>query len=69
MTPASNQLLVINRCSWFTGRLATGCYERLRKTLNVITNGSFARTCSQLAQPQSRRRGGRSFNGPLITFS
>jgi len=69
-TPSINQLHVIERCSWFSGRLATGCYEWLGKVLEVITNGTFSRTgCPKVARPQACLRGARSYNGPLITFS
>jgi hypothetical protein len=69
-TPASNQLLVIGRCAWFSGRQATGCYEWLGKVLNVITDGAFERAgCPKVAQPRACTRGARSYNGPLVTFS
>ncbi|MDP2712359.1 MAG: hypothetical protein Q8O56_14165 [Solirubrobacteraceae bacterium] len=69
-TPAINQLRVIDRCAWFSGRVASGCYEWLGKVLAVITDGRFATSgCSQVARPESCRRGARSFNGPLVTFS
>ena len=69
-TPASNQLLVIDRCAWFTGREAIGCYEWLGKVLNVITDGAFEHSgCPKTAQPQACARGARSYSGPLITFS
>jgi hypothetical protein len=69
-TPAANQLLVIDRCRLFAGRVATGCYEWLGKVLDVITNGSFSRDgCAKVAEPQACLRGARSYNGPLVTFS
>lgn len=69
-TPASNQLLVIARCSWFNGPVATGCYEWLGKVMAVITDGKFGDSgCPQVEQPQACLRGARSYNGPLVTFS
>lgn len=69
-TPAINQLRVIDRCSWFSGREASGCYEWLGKVLAVITDGRFGTSgCPRVARPESCRRGARAFNGPLVTFS
>jgi len=69
-TPASNQLVLIERCSMLKGALAVGCFEWLGKVLEVITDGTFSRTgCPQTTQPQACLRGARSYEGPLITFS
>lgn len=69
-TPARNQLRVIARCAWLPADLATGCYEWLGKVLAVITDGAFEqRGCPQVAQPRACRRGARSYDGPLVTFS
>ena len=63
---------VIRNCRLFPGTTRSACYFWLGKTLSVVTNGGFRRKgCSRLAQSARDAcvAGGRSMNGPLVTFS
>jgi len=63
---------LIGRCTLFSGSTRGACYSWLGKTINVVTDGAFARSgCPKLSGGARRQcaAGARSFEDALVTFS
>jgi hypothetical protein len=71
--PTSAHVDLIRRCAVFTGALRAACFRWLGKTLAVLTDGEFARSCCpRLAPARARERcraGARRMDDALVTFS
>jgi hypothetical protein len=67
----AEQRRLIGECARFASPARAGCARWLGLTLNLVTNGGFARVCQTLA-PAERApcaAGARSYTGPIVTFS
>jgi len=65
------QRRLINECHTFPAAAHRGCVSWFGLTLNLVTNGRFARVCPALA-PADRTAclaGARRYTGPIVTFS
>jgi hypothetical protein len=66
------QRRLIARCSTFPATARSGCARWFGLTLNLVSNGDFARACRTLATVAERApcaSGARSYTGPIVTFS
>ena len=62
---------LIGECEKFAPAVRNGCARWLGLTLNLVSNGRFARACAavQPARRASCAAGARSYTGPIVTFS
>jgi len=66
------QRRLIGECRTFPGSARSGCARWFGLTLNLVTNGGFARVCPTLASVSERApclAGARAYTGPIVTFS
>jgi hypothetical protein len=66
------QRRLIGECRTFPGSARSGCARWFGLTLNLVTNGGFARVCPTLAAVSERApclAGARAYTGPIVTFS
>jgi hypothetical protein len=68
--PAMQQRL-IGSCRTFAAAARSGCAAWFGLTLNLLTNGGFARICRTLAEAERTPclAGARRYAGPIVTFS
>jgi hypothetical protein len=67
----AEQRRLIGECARFAASAQAGCARWLGLTLNLVTNGRFARVCPTLARAERApcAAGARSYTGPIVTFS
>jgi hypothetical protein len=66
------QLALIGTCAGLRDGARRPCYEWFGKTLTVVTNGRFMRSCGRLRSVAARaqcRIGARRYEDPLVTFA
>jgi hypothetical protein len=68
--PAAQRRL-LGECSRFPAGARSGCTSWFGLTLNLVTNGRFARVCTTLAVDERGAclTGARRYTGPIVTFS
>jgi hypothetical protein len=68
--PAAQRRL-IGECRTFAASARSGCASWFGLTLNLVTNGRFARVCGTIARAERAAcaAGARSYTGPIVTFS
>ena len=68
--PAAQRRL-IGACAHFPAAARSGCARWFGLTLNLVTNGRFARACGTLAAADRApcAAGARGYTGPIVTFS
>jgi hypothetical protein len=68
--PAAQRRL-LGECSRFPAGARSGCTSWFGLTLNLVTNGRFARVCTTLAADERGAclMGARRYTGPIVTFS
>jgi hypothetical protein len=68
--PAAQRRL-IGECRTFPASAHSGCASWFGLTLNLVTNGGFARVCRTIAAADRSacELGARRYTGPIVTFS
>jgi hypothetical protein len=68
--PAAQRRL-IGGCRRFASGARSGCASWFGLTLNLVTNGGFARVCKTIAvlDRAACATGARRYTGPIVTFS
>jgi hypothetical protein len=63
--------MLIGECRSFAASARSGCASWFGLTLNLVTNGGFARACKTIALPDrvACATGARRYTGPIVTFS
>jgi hypothetical protein len=73
LAPSGERMGLISDCGAFERRALFGCFWWLGLSLNVVTNGRFAKHgCPELGSVSERRwcaEGASAYQGPLVTFS